>query len=458
MSIVAMQSLREQIFEWQRQPRAQALVHELAAEFCAKLTAARQLRERMLRETGTRFVDWIDFVGPLREELDHGALVGAGFSLTNESGVPIAEHPGGMFPTIRLDGHSWSLGLRVDSVADFLAINGIGDAHVEGAPHSCLRMARIAWESDAELWIVERHGQLGFAPHDASTAEASAVLHHAEAFRCRRRRFGWDEEGIEHALQLINAAVADLGHSRACDLFFAEERAYWESRNRAGRLQKARQDRLGLGWGNHDHHTYRSGRQHFAGLIRVFEAVGLLCRERFYAGVEAGWGAQILEHPESRIVVFADVDLSPEEVSGDFAHSGLPPSSSRGTIGLWCQLHGEALLQAGMHHLEAQFDFDAARAQLEREGIMTMEPFTDFPHLRQAFTQGETWPIEPSRLEAARSAGFITEEQANGFAKRGALGSHLEILERNEGYKGFNRTGISQIIRRTDPRGITVAA
>jgi hypothetical protein len=111
-----------------------------------------------------------------------------------------------------------------------------------------------------------------------------------------------------------------------------------------------------------------------------------------------------------------------------------------------------------MHHLEAQFDFDAARAQLEREGIMTMEPFTDFPHLRQAFTQGETWPIEPSRLAAARSAGFITEEQANGFAKRGALGSHLEILERNEGYKGFNRTGISQIIRRTDPRGITVAA
>jgi hypothetical protein len=455
---MAMDRTPSQSIEWQRQPRAQTVAHELVAEFCANSAAARQLAQRMLRETGTRFIDWVDFVAPPRQALDRGALVEAGFISSDADSTPVAEHPGGMFPTIRLDGHSWSLGLKVDSVAEFLNINGISDARVEGAPHAGLRMARTAWESDAELWIVERHGQLGFSPHDALAAEASAVLHHAEAFRCRRRRFERDEEGIEHALQLIAAAVTDLGHSRACDLFFAAERAYWESRNRAGRLQKARQDRLGLGWVNHDHHTYRSSREHFAGLIRVFEALGLSCRERFYAGIEAGWGAQILEHPGCRIVVFADVDLSPEEVSGDFAHSGLQPRSSQGTIGLWCQLHGEALLQAGMHHLEAQFDFEAARAQLQREGVMTMEPFTDFPHLRQVFTQGEMWLVEPRRLAAAKATGFITGEQAERFAKYGALGSHLEILERNEGYKGFNRTGISQIIRRTDPRGHTVAA
>jgi hypothetical protein len=363
-----------------------------------------------------------------------------------------------MFPTIRLDGSQWSLGVKVESVADFLNTNGVSDARVEGTPFAALRMARIAKESDAELWIVERHGQLGFTPRDVSSVEAGVVLHHAEAFRCRRRWFERDEEGIEHALKLINAGVGDLGHPRACDLFFAAERAYWESRNRAGRLQKTRQDRMGLGWGNHDHHTYRSSREHFAGLIGVFEALGLFCRERFHAGVEAGWGAQILEHPMCRIVVFADVDLSPEEVCGDFAHSRLEPRSSLGTIGLWCKLHGEALLQAGMHHLEAEFDFDAVRTHLQREAVNTMEPFTNFPHLRQAFTQGEMWPIEPSRLAAAKAAGFITDEQAERFAKHGALGSHLETLERNEGYKGFNRTGISQIIHRTDPRTKTVAA
>jgi hypothetical protein len=453
-----MKSMEELGFEWQVQPRAEKLVHGLVAKSCAKSRVARRLGQRMLRETGTRFVDWIDFLAPPPEALDRETLIAAGFAFREQDGTPVAEHLGGMFPTIRLDGSNWSLGIKIESVVDFLNTNGIGDARVEGAPYAALRMARIAQESDTELWIVERHGQLGFTPRDVSMSEASAAVHHAEAFRSRRRRFDRDEEGIEHALRVINAAVADLGYGRACDLFFAAERAYWESRNRAGRLQKARQDRLGLGWGNHDHHTYRSSREQFAGLIHVFEAIGLSCRERFYAGIEAGWGAQVMEHSACRIVVFADVDLSPEEVSGDFAHSGLAPRSSQGTIGLWCKLHGDALLQAGMHHLEAQFDFDAARAQLEREGVATMAPFTDFAYLRQAFTQGEVWQVEPSRLTAAKAAGFVTNEQVEKFAKDGALGSHLEILERNQGYKGFNRTGISQIIRRTDPRGQTVAA
>jgi hypothetical protein len=448
----------ERSFEWQTQPKAAAIVQRLVREFSARSIAARQLCERMRRETGTRLADWVDFLAPPHDTVDLDELIEAGFALSDQDGTRVAEHMGGMFPTIRLDGQGWSLGIKVEAVADYLHSNEIGNATIVGAPYTALRMARVARESDAELWVVERHGQLGFTPHAVSMAEADAVLHHAEAFRCRRRRFKRDEDGFDHALEVINAAVADLGPGRACDLFFAAERGYWESRNRAGRLQKARQDRLGLGWGNHDHHTYRSGREHFAGLIRVFEALGLVCRERFYAGIDAGWGAQLLEHPASRVVVFADVDLAPDEVSADFAHSGLAPRRTLGTIGLWCKLHGEALLQAGMHHLEAQFDFDAARAQLQREGVPTMAPFTDFTFLRQAFTQGEMWSIEPDRLVTAQKAGLITDEQAEQFAKHGALGSHLEILERNQGYKGFNQTGISQIIHRTDPRRRTTAA
>jgi hypothetical protein len=457
MSKVARKSAPEESFEWRRQPQAHALLHELVAQFCAKSAAARQLGERMLRETGTRFIDWVDFVAPPRQALDRRALVETGFTIGDADGTSVTEHPGGMFPTIRLDGRrGWSLGLKVESVADFLNINGIGDARVEGAPYAALRMARIARGSAAELWVVERHSQLGFTPHDVSAAEIGAVLHHTDAFRCRRRRFERDEEGIEHALELINAAVADLGAPRACDLFFMAERAYWESRNRAGRKGAAGSAGARLG---ESRPPYLSQQPRvFCQLDPRVRGYGPGLRERFSAGSEAGWGAQILEHPVCRITAFADVDLSPEEVSGDFAHAGLEPRRSLGTIGLWCKLHGEALLQAGMHHLEAQFDFDTARAQLEREGVMTMEPFTDFTHLRQAFTQGEMWPIEPSRLEVARAAGFIADEQAEKFAKHGALGSHLETLERNEGYKGFNRIGISQIIRRTDPRTNTVAA
>lgn len=33
------------------------------------------------------------------------------------------------------------------------------------------------------------------------------------------------------------------------------KRDYWPSRNRAARVQRERQDRLGLGWANHDRHA-----------------------------------------------------------------------------------------------------------------------------------------------------------------------------------------------------------
>jgi hypothetical protein len=153
-------------------------------------------------------------------------------------------------------------------------------------------------------------------------------------------------------------------------------------------------------------------------------------------------------------VIFADVDMSPEELMGDFSHDPLSEREELGTVGLWCELHGEAFLEAGMHHLEAQFDFDAAREQLAAAGVKTMAPFTDFSFLRQAFTQGETWPVAHGRIERLLSQGRITDDEAERFRREGAVGSHMEILERNDGYKGFNQTGVSEIITRTDPRRV----
>jgi hypothetical protein len=251
---------------------------------------------------------------------------------------------------------------------------------------------------------------------------------------------------------LIDSALPEIGRERTCDLFFQAERAYWQSRNDAGALQRMRQDRLGLGWANHDHHTYRSSRHAFAALISILEHLGFQCRERFYAGREAGWGAQVLEQPACGIVIFADVDLAPDEILQDFAHQPLAPRSNLGTVGLWCALHGEAFLAAGMHHLECQFDFEHARSQLSERGVGVMKPFTDLPFLRQAFTEGQRWPVSEEALQGALAGGHITAEQVSAFRTQGAIGSHLEILERQNGYKGFNQTGISEIISATDPR------
>ena len=76
---------------------------------------------------------------------------------------------------------------------------------------------------------------------------------------------------------------------------------------------------------------------------------------------------------------------SPEEVEGDFAHEPLEERDELGTVGLWCELHGEAFLAAGMHHLECQFDFDAATTQLAAAGVESLAPFTDFAFLKQEF-------------------------------------------------------------------------
>lgn len=162
---------------------------------------------------------------------------------------------------------------------------------------------------------------------------------------------------------------------------------------------------------------------------------------------------QILEQPNAGIVIFADVDLSPDELFADFAHEPLAERHELGTVGLWCALHGESFLEAGMHHLECQFDFASLKQQLEAEaGVTVMQPFTDFPYLRQAFTTGERWPVDPRRLERLLGEGRIAAEQAKAFERDGAIGSHLENLERNAGFKGFNQTGVSQIIAATDPR------
>ena len=163
------------------------------------------------------------------------------------------------------------------------------------------------------------------------------------------------------------------------------------------------------------------------------------------------------EQPNAGIITFNDVDLSPEELMNDFSHEPLPERKELGTVGLWCALHGESFLQAGMHHLECQFDFDSLKEQMEREAnIKVMKPFTDFPYLRQAFTEGERWPVAEERLEVLLEKGQITAEQAQKFREQGAIGSHLENLERNEGFKGFNQKGVSEIISRVDPRKQTM--
>jgi hypothetical protein len=437
-------------FHWTPQPRAQSLVLALLGRVLDGQAFARQLNERLADEAGVRLADNLDYLqcppDALGPELE-ADLRDAGF----EGPADGLRHPGGVFPVIRLIEGPLALGVKCDCVNHFAATHG-WDAEPEGAAGSRYRRVGLA-EGTAEVWAVERHGWAGFEEPDDSAqdiADAAACL---DAFR-RRPRDGQADPTL--FLDLLTQ-IAELAEATpidwVSDLFFRAEREYWMSRNRAARVQYDRQQAVGIGWANHDHHTYRSSRVNIDRLIAVFEALGLRCRESFTPGPEAGWGAQVLEQPVTGVVVFADVDMSPEELSGDFSHLGLPERDHLHTVGLWCGLHGDSIFAAGMHHLECMFDFAGLADQLRADaGIGMMAPFSDFDHLKQQFTEGEWWEVSQPRLDRLREAGLITPPQAAEFAERGALGSHLENLERNDGFKGFNQQGITHIIDQTDPR------
>lgn len=436
-------------FHWEPCPEGQALLDEWVADFMQRNSFANELSKRMTNETGTRFFDWIDHIEIPDSQKVGERLSEAGFEKGKSNSW---QHLGAIFPRVIL-GNSRCLAIKVESVSDFLTANHC-EAEIIGSPFDQFRMAEII----DGFGVVERRGYRRF---DKVKTSPKLILKSREIYEslCRRKRdFDGDDELAFQALNdQLDIAIAKIGRDWTCHLFFAAERDYWMRRNRAGRIQKSRQDRLGLGWANHDHHTYRCKRKTFHQVIGVFERLGFTCRERFYAGAQAGWGAQIVEHATTGVTIFADVDMSAEEVTGDFAHEGFVTDRKEelGTVGLWCELHGESILEAGMHHLEAQFDFDGLREQiLVDSGIGMMKPFTNFDYLRQQFTEGERWVVKEQNIDRLLASGDITEKQAESFRNEGAVGSHLENLERNDGFKGFNQVGISDIIERTDARKI----
>ena len=436
-------SARESRFDWPLCYEAENWVLGQLEAFCSRNRFVGDLSRRMRDETGTLLLDWVDHIviAPGVER----TLSDLGFD-QDEFGA--YTHPEAMLPRVRLQENAATVAIRVDSISDFMLAHRI-TGEPQGAPFSQFRRWSVSTENNTRFEVVERRGYRGFEP---LRCDVGALLKGHELWKTRPRIYTDDKQGFSEALAIIDRVVDLVGRDLACHVVFAEERAYWERRNRAAQVQKKRQDSLGLGWANHDHHTFRSSREHFVELMHALEKLGFERRERYYAGAQAGWGAQILEQPVEGIVAFCDVDLEPEETDIDFSRRALPPAKKLGTVGLWVGLHGESFLQAGLHHLECRFDYELLRDQLRREGVQTMKPFSDFPFLKQAFTEGERWPVDRTRAERLLQGGLINQAQFDDFTTHGAIGSHLENLQRKGGFKGFNQKSVSVIIEATDPR------
>jgi hypothetical protein len=442
-------------FYWQRHAAAEQMLLDILNDFARQTTDLAGLRHRMTEQASCRLFDWVDYLQlpdtpALRQQLNS-----LGFVRQADTEHAAFYHPGALLPavvlTARIASGQGGVALRVDSVADFLQANNLS-ASIEGSPLSPLRRAVFGSEGGVELSVVERRGSLGYDPATSPQPWLQDYLTACDLWQTRTRH-GIDEDRLWAAtFHLAEQLVARLGVDLAAHVVCLGERCYWQVRNETGRFQKSRQDVLGLGWGNHDHHTFRSSRRHFARLVTLFSRLGFVVRERFYAGEQAGWGAQVMENRVAGLSLFLDVDLAPQEIETDFSCEALPERETLGTVGLWCALHGDSIFGAGMHHLAARCDFDRLITDLARRDVQYMAPFSDFPWLKQAFSTAERWTVDASRLTKLVADKMLTPEQVDKFLAEGAVGSHLENIQRCEGYKGFNKNNVSAIIRKTDPR------
>ena len=145
------------------------------------------------------------------------------------------------------------------------------------------------------------------------------------------------------------------------------------------------------------------------------------------------------------------MDLGVDEMDTEFSHHLLPELEKPGPIGLWCALHGESLLQAGMHRQVAWISNSQFWKDSQKTGIVLQEPLHESEQLKQGWTKGEMWGVDRKRVQALVQNGCISNSQAEEFLGHGVIGSHLEILECKEGFKGFDKNSLNAFIKQTNP-------
>lgn len=440
-------------FPWRSYPKAQRYLEQHLSHFLIPVREKRALN-RPLRETlllsqeatvgGLRFFDLIDTL--------RLALPSSGKTLLTQQGfVPqdalqwkekYYQHRQAFFPLlwieeVRSEKASGVLELvvKAEDLEKLKRIRGYSESIV-GDPGSPLRTLSLAdSQRGYTLSFVERKGR-----EDAEKGRPK--LEDPEKLKAVRDLFGKGrnkeirplkdpEEGFRKTLECVEKAIRLVGRERTAYEWVQAEVSYWESGNRAGTIQGDLQRKLGLGWVNKDHITYRNSKRFFPRTVEILSRLGFEKRENLHA---EEFTAQVMEHPFLGVAAFVDVD---------------PPEKSMGTVGLWVRLHGESMLAAGLHHMAARFSFLKIQGVLKEHGISFRPPFSFYDDLRQAFTEGEKHPVSESSAKELLREGLVSTSQYRDYLKEGALYTHLENIQRGNGFKGFNPKAVDKTIRDT---------
>ena len=227
---------------WEPQPAGAAWIASQLDRFRNQHPDVKPFESLLREKTGTRIVDWIDHLHVTSTD----GIEAAGFVKAADDWY---EHPGALLPVVKHSPRDRMM-LRVDSVSDFAIANCHCFAiNVEGAALDVKREATFCSTTAlADFGVIERNGcsirsEL-LALSDRQKVETQNVR---ELLRHRQRRFLNVTDAFQLTQQLVTQAINRVGRDIACHLFFEAERAYWQARNRAGRVLRGRNKRPILG-------------------------------------------------------------------------------------------------------------------------------------------------------------------------------------------------------------------
>src|ERR1041385_3660693 len=162
---------KEKRFDWPLCYEAEKLVLAHIDAFLQRNSFAAKLAERMRAETGTLFIDWVDYIvlpSPAQSALHKSGFVEDPFADV-DSTQRVLWHPEAMLPRVIIHpdassgNHPSALAIHVENLDDFMIVHGSSDSS-EGEQFSRFRRITASIENGTRFQVVERRGYRGSVP------------------------------------------------------------------------------------------------------------------------------------------------------------------------------------------------------------------------------------------------------------------------------------------------------
>lgn len=339
--------------------------------------------------------------------------------------------PNALLPDI-IDSQHTRIGLRVEAVEEFLAAIG-SNARIEGPTYGPYRTATFIAGNEISFSAVERHGWAGnqLSPPGARIIRKARI--HQQIFRTRRRQFQNVERALSYTLRLAQAAAADLGPEWAGALFARAEREYWQARSALASGQQQRQREAGVGWCTIANLTYASSREHLPTLVQILETLGYRQQpDLAWVGDAMDWAVLPMNPPPGAPSILVSFDLAPHENVKQVLNGTASPLTWHGRPGIWCALHGESILDAGLQGLSAYYEPALAQSLMANDidhadHLLVMK----HPHFDQP-VHFEHRAVSPGRTDALEREGYLSSLQTENYRLLGAGASYFSVIPHDD--------------------------